>query len=558
MALSNKEKKKYLSDFEWYARKLLKIKTKKGEIVPLKMNAAQRIVHNRVKELRKNNIPVKLVILKARQQGISTYSEALIFHDTATRENRKSKIVAHDPDSTSSIFEMTKLFYDNLPASATPVKRYDSAKRLVFENPDDEERKVKPGLRSSLQVATANKKEQRGSTAQNFHASEVAFWPDAERLMLAALQEIPDHPDTTVILESTANGVGGYFYNMYWAAKRGENDFEAIFLPWHLFPEYSRKAPDDFKPTQEEEDLKEMYGLTNDQLNWRRWAIANKCGGDENKFKQEYPSSDREAFIVSGAPKFNMQNLNIYHDYCPKPRWVGNLDSENTAAKVKTPELNKHHKGHLRIYKWPNPKKTYVIGGDTAKGTPNSDYSVLQVLEKGSGDLCATLRGKINPTEFAYDAARLGYFYGGAHSCAFVGIEVNKGGITTNRVLQKDIMYPSLFMRRTVDRQSERGEYKLGFHTNNRTRAVVLDKLADWINEGEFALNDENTILECMTFVRDEKGKYQAQEGCHDDAVISLAIATYIFDYAVEPKQPKTQEEKLRDKLKQKKTSPNW
>jgi len=279
---------------------------------------------------------------------------------------------------------------------------------------------------------------------------------------------------------------------------------------------------------------------------------------DEIKFKQEYPSSDREAFIVSGTPKFNIENLSVYHTYCPKPKWVGDLTSANTAQDVKTPEMNRYDGGKLRIYKFPDPGKSYVIGGDTAKGTEHSDYSVLQVLEQDTGDLVATLRGKINPTEFAYDAARLGYFYAGMTRAAFLGVEVNKDGITTNNVLHKDIHYPNLFRRRTVDKTSEETEYKLGFHTNERTRPIILNKLANWINEGEFALNDEKTILECMTFVKDDHGRYEAQEGCHDDCVIALGIAIYIFDYAVKPQKPKTQEENLRESLKAKKSSQNW
>lgn len=551
------ELKKY-RDFEHYAPRYLKIRTKEGAVKPLKLNVAQKTVYEVIKRLKVAGKAVKLVILKARQQGISTLAEGVIFHDTSTREGRKAKIIAHDPESTASIFEMTKFYYDNLPEKFAPKKRYDNTRRLVFENPDDKTRKLDPGLRSSLQVSTANKNEVRGSTIQNFHGSEIAFWPDAERLMLAALQEVPDHSDTIIILESTANGVGGYFYNTYWAAKNGENDYEAIFLPWHIFPEYSRPVELEFVLTDSEQQIKDLYKLTDEQMAWRRWAIANKCGGDELRFKQEYPASDREAFIVSGSPKFNVENLAVYHDYCPKPKWVGDLVSENTPEDVKTPGLNKHTSGHLRIYKWPDPNKNYVIGGDTAKGTINSDYSVLQVLEKETGDLCATLRGKITPTDFAFDAARLGYFYGGASKAAFLAIEVNKDGITTNRILHTEIFYPNLFRRRTVDKTSEETEYKIGFHTNERTRPVILDELARWISEGEFALNDETTILECMTFVRHEDGKYEAQEGCNDDTVIALSIAIYIFSYSPPSPVPKTEEAKLRERLKPKKNQQNW
>jgi hypothetical protein len=546
-----------VEDFELYASQHLKIRTKRGEVRPLELNLPQKIVHKIVMDLRAAGKPVKLIILKARQQGISTYSEALIFHDTSLREGRKSRIIAHEPDSSNSIFDMTKLFYDELPPVLAPMRRYNNTKRLVFENPDPIARKTKPGLRSSIQVATASKKEVRGSTVQNLHCSEVAFWPDAEKLMLGALQEVPDHPDTTIILESTANGVGGYFHSTYWAAKRGENEYTAIFLPWHIFAEYARPVPDGFVLTNAEEELKKLYNLTDEQIAWRRWAIANKCGGSELKFRQEYPASDAEAFIVSGSPKFNVENLAVYQKHAPKPRWIGDLTSPDTAKGVRTPEMNKYERGTLKIYKWPDPKKNYVIGSDTAKGTVNSDWSVGQVLEEGTGDLCATLRGKIKPTELAYALARLGYFYGGASKAALLAVEINKDGITTVTELHKTIKYPNLFRRRTTDQTSEQTEYKLGFHTNDRTRPIILNKLDSWINEGEFSFNDETSIIECMTFVKDENGKYQAQEGCHDDCVIALAVAVYVFDYAPAAPKEKTDHEKLKEKL-QSKNQEGW
>lgn len=501
---------------------------------------------------------VKLVILKARQQGISTLAEGLIFHDTATRKHRKSKIVAHDPDSTASIFGMTKFFYDNLPEGFDSLKRYDNTKRLVFENPDENARKETPGLDSILEVSTASKVEARGQTVHNLHASEVAFWNNAEDLMIAAMQEIPDHADTMVILESTANGVGGYFYDMYWNAKNGKNDFEAIFLPWYIFPEYSRKLEPGFIITQEEQQLKDTLNLIDEQINWRRWCIANKCNGDELKFRQEYPSTDREAFIVSGTPRFNTLNLSIYHDNIPQPKYVGELVSEDTPEAVKTPEIHAFERGRLKIYQWPKIEHSYVIGGDTAKGTEWSDYSCLQVLDKHTGDQVAIWHGKIDPTKLAYLAARLGYFYRGGQKCALIGIEVNKDGITTNKVLHSEIAYPKLYRRRTVDRTTEKNEMKLGFHTNERSRELILNKLARWINEGEFALVDETTIMECMTFVYDENGKCQAQDGTFDDTVISLAIAIHLFDYNVKIEPPKTDIEKLRIGMKQKKLQVNW
>lgn len=545
-----------LEDAELYAAEFLKIKDKRGDTVPLIYNPVQKRVFDEIKKLKASGKPVKLIILKARQQGISTQTEGLIFHDTVTRENRNSLIMAHDPDSTRNIFEMNKLFYDELDADIRPEKRYDNTTRLVFDNPDSKSREREPGLRSQITIATANKKAVgRGVTLHNFHGSEVAFWNDAADTMLAVNQAIPSHEDIIVVLESTANGVGGYFFDTYWKAVKKENDYVPIFLPWFEFPEYSRPLDSDFILTDSERNIKKLHNLTNEQVNWRRWAIANKCDGDEMKFCQEYPSNDMEAFITSGSPKFDMANLKLYYDNMRPPIFRGNLQSE--ADSISSPVLAKSENGPLRIYELPNPDHAYVIGGDVAKGTQYSDFSSLTVLDKNTGDVVAVWYGKIDPTEFAYMAARLGYFYKGNRRAAFLGVEVNKDGQTTNRVLYREIRYPNLYRRRNLGVKNEKQEQRIGFHTNDRSRPIIINKLARWITEGEMALNDATTISECMTFVIID-GKPQAQEGCHDDSVISLAIAVFLYEYVPEKSKEKTEAENRIKMLQSKRMNPKW
>src|SRR5690606_37607220 len=154
-------------------------------------------------------------------------------------------------------------------------------------------------------------------------ASEVAFFPDAKTTMLGLLQAVPDQPNTLVVLESTANGVGDWFHEMWQKAEKGENEFTPIFLPWFIQPEYTRPFRTEAEREQfiqeveathvdangetvytYEKQLMEKHDLTYEQLNWRRWTIANKCQGDEILFMQEYPSTPEEAFISSGRPVF--------------------------------------------------------------------------------------------------------------------------------------------------------------------------------------------------------------------------------------------------------------
>jgi hypothetical protein len=140
-----------------FIERCLSIKTKNQQTVLLHLNTAQSMIYNRIKKLRALGKPIRMIILKARQEGVSTLCEALIFERTARFENTNSLIVAHEPESTDAIFAMSKLFYDLLPTWAKPMRRYDNKKQMVFENPEEKTRSADPGLRSRMVIATADK-----------------------------------------------------------------------------------------------------------------------------------------------------------------------------------------------------------------------------------------------------------------------------------------------------------------------------------------------------------------------------------------------------------------
>ncbi len=216
-----------------YIEHALYIKTKDQQIKPLWMNDAQQIIYGKIQTLGKDGKPIRIIILKARQEGVSTLCEAILFEKAARHENVNSLIIAHEPESTEEIFAMSKRFYDMLPEWMKPMRRYDNKKQMVFENPNEKARGNLPGKRSRMIIATADKARiGRGMTLHCFHGSEVAFWKKAKELMLSVMQAIPDLPNTMVFLESTANGFGGdgeYFYNIVQDSIAGKNDFELIF-----------------------------------------------------------------------------------------------------------------------------------------------------------------------------------------------------------------------------------------------------------------------------------------------------------------------------------------
>ena len=140
--MTNKEKlfyKKLKEDREWYFKNFLKIRNKKAQLVPFSVNHAQSIVLEKIKYCEENKILKRFIVLKARQMGLSTLFEAIIFHDTANNELKNSLIIAHEENASTSLFNMSKLFYENIPEVIRPMKKYANGKILSFENPTNDE-----------------------------------------------------------------------------------------------------------------------------------------------------------------------------------------------------------------------------------------------------------------------------------------------------------------------------------------------------------------------------------------------------------------------------------
>lgn len=528
------------NDRKWYIENFLKIRNKQAKLVPFQYNAAQEIFESIIA---KNTAEGKLhryIVLKARQMGLSTFTEGLIFHGTATEEYINSLIIAHEDKATQNLFNMSKLFYDELPMSLQPMKKYSNEKALVFENPssDPEEKQANPGLRSKITVATAGTAEAgRSGTYHKVHVSEIAFFPNPKNTMTALLQCVPDEPNTFVCMESTANGVGGYFYDMWNDAVAGKNDFTPIFLPWFTEPSYSRE----FRTEEEREELMyeidyvyrdasgkvirtdeailmEEHDLTYEQMNWRKWTIANKCGGDLEMFKQEYPSSPQEAFIASGRPRFDLKAVKEMELAHREPvAYDVEKNNKNGWRLIPNP------KSSFKIYLEPREGETYVLGADVAEGLLHGDYSTAIVLDR-SLQVVATYRGHIDPDLFGKELVKIGWLY----NEAYLAVESNNHGLTTLKaILNED--YHNLFYTKTYDRVNDEISKKLGWATNVRTKPMAIDKLAEYVRERYLALWDLPTIMEMYSYVIDEKGRTNAQQGKHDDMIMALAIALQAY-----------------------------
>ena len=516
-----------IRDPEIYIPKFLYIKTKDSKVELIQLNEPQLACLRKIKELRQANKPVRLIILKARQMGFSTVTEAEIFHDTTTKKNRNSLIVAHVDDSSSKLFGMSKLFFDMLDPRLRPMHKANNAKMLLFENPTNspEEKKENAGLRSAIRVTTAESPEAaRSSTYQNVHCSEVAFWRKPEEAMLSILQTVPNTPDTMVIVESTANGVGGYFYEMWNKAMAGENDFVPLFFGWNEMSNYRLPPAPEFERSEEEQEMAELYELDDEQLMWRRWCIANNCGGDIDKFRQEYPINADEAFTTSGRPAFDAQMIYARKKYlaADKDRFMVVGDLMLTEGKV---QVREHRKGCLKIYKPPIEGHEYLIAADVAEGVAGGDSSTAQVFDRTTHENVATWKGLVPPDLFGSETL---WWLARLYKRALVAPEENNHGLTTIIALRG--VYNNIYRRQTVDKISNKSIEKHGFKTTTLTRPILVNKTAKFIREGVGRINDMDTLDEMLWFAYDDSGKAQAVQGKHDDLVMAFGIGVTVLE----------------------------
>ena len=533
-----------------YIESCLKIKTKSGTVVPFRLNDAQRKLYAVAKRQQDAGKPVRLIILKARQLGFSTLTEGLIFHACATRRNVNALIVAHREDATANLFRMSKLFYDELPAPVKPMLRASNAQELVFENPSKlrSEREARPGLRSRIRCATAGGRGiGRSDTLQCVHLSEYAFWPDGAdgkaSTLAGILQAVPSMPGTMVVIESTANGFED-FKERWDAAVAGENDFEPVFFAWFENPEYAMPVVPGTEWTPEERELRDAYQLSDEQLQWRRWCIANNCGGSLDMFRQEYPASPGEAFLHSGTGVFDNEQIVLRMERLPSPAGRGEFtDGEWTESEV----------GAITLYELPEEGVPYVLGGDTAG--EGSDYFTAIVINNATGRIAAVLRRQYSEPEYVRQIYALGRYY----NDALVAIETN---FSTYPVMKlQELEYPNQYAREREDTYTRQMKKSYGFRTDKQSRPRAIANLVDVFSTHPEWFTDRELLEEMLVFCYNEDHRPEALAGKHDDLVMGAAI-TYAVRHQqrmtvlTEPEKPR---EKLIDQMKrQRRTKRVW
>src|SRR5215467_1823713 len=508
----------------------LSIKTKIPDIRPLDLNYidpkhgdlgwAQRPFIREIERQYNSGLPVRIITLKARQLGISTATEAVLFLWCFLFEGTNGLVLSHEDPAAQELFQMTKLYWETWPHRGLYTQRYSTRKQLYWAE-----------TRSQLRVATAkNEQSGRGSTIQALHASEVAYWQDPANLWSGLDQTVSQHHGSIVVLESTANGVGNWFYDMWQAAEEGSIDYKPMFFPWYRHPEYHFDTPINTKleldaeerqllriMESEDYDTEFVYG----SIAWRQWKILNSFNGDVEQFMEEYPSTPEEAFITSGKPIFSPHRLKECYEERKGLRGYCHRDPSGYVRFV--PDVS----GNLTLYKRPNrdgrPDR-YFVSGDPSESIAG-DRACIQVINRGNWEQVAVWHGRISPVNFADEMMLIGDLFNHAMLCP----EVEGGGqATMARILS--VGYNNVWLHKTPDRL--RGSFNVfGWSTNYQRKQWCIGFLQRLIYDNSLTLHDRTTYNQLRNYVQRDDGSWGNSDNIsHDDAVMALAIAVTASD----------------------------
>lgn len=570
-----------------WCEQLAKIVDKQRQLVPLIFNAGQAALDSALRIQRLEGKPERVISLKARQTGNSTYSQARAIQQTTLRRFQAALVIAHDKETSKKLFRIGERIYDNLPP--IPEVRPDriSHRKGLFLHFSDEEEGGFPD--STYLVDTAGERESgRGGTYTLLHGSEVAFWPDIEAKLTALGESIPDEAGTFINLESTANGANA-FKDLWTDAVEGRSDFIPFFWPWWKQPEYTLPFANDAEREAFEREVGtgpygddepgylnpglldtitgEHVPLTIEQLHWRRRKIASPSyGGRLDRFKQEMPATPSEAFISSGRQVFEPSLVQVIVDATdltdpriPTSEYPGPEVGQFKAAskkKVATrtgpqeipasaiwipkSELTLADDANWRL--WLDapeitdgvPTGQFVLAADisgevTEKDGWSSDepaWDTIQIIGHESRLQVAEWRGRLDSDLLAEQI-----FLACLHfNKPWAAPESTGYGGAVVRRLFMDYKYPFVYKRKSHGTSQEGQLDRLGFSTDRATKPLLDSNFTEAIRDGTHGIRSRALALELTTYIRDARGRTRPEKGKFSDLLMAYSIAQFVAD----------------------------
>jgi hypothetical protein len=431
----------------------------------------------------------RILCLKARQLGITTVTTLALTHEALFCPHEFNVLtMTHEAEAMGRVNSMIRHAVDHLPGPLRPQFTADNMRSLGFKHNGSHMRQLMAGGRS----------QGRAFTYQAVHATEMGLWPrgssaregnsvDEEtwNSVMATL-----HGDSRIIIESTAHGPAGVFAKMCRVAQESD-DWAFLFFPWFNDPTYMRAVPYDFELKDDEAEMMKLHNLTLEQISWRRFKLEDQ-GYSLRQFRQEYPSTPEDPFLVSEGMWFDTDGLNDLLALLPKDAWKS--------------------KEGWRWFKQPNRQDKYFVGVDPSGGV-GGDQGVIQIINDRLDQIAIYASRHTAPSELGREAAKAAAKCGGAT----VLIERNnKNGQACLEAAQR--------AGARIWKQNGKTWFT-GTWSNKSTKTMLYDHARDLINNGMVILRDPMTIQELITIREKPDGNIEADGEFSDDRADALCLA---------------------------------
>ncbi|MDE6090532.1 MAG: hypothetical protein K2G41_07495 [Duncaniella sp.] len=529
---------RFKHDFPFWAVTCVVINDKiTARDIPFRLNRPQRRLVSLLERERRAGRPLRLIMLKARQWGGSTliqiyFAWIQIIHC----RNWNSLICAHVKDTAATIRGMyTKLL------TRYPEEYWEEETRPEFR-PFERMTNTRfiPGRECKVTVCSSeNQESTRGQDCALAHLSEVAFWKDSPLhnpadLLRSVTSGIASKPLSFIAMESTANGVGNFFHREWLRASRpGGSDKLPFFVPWHEIgmnrteitdPDALWESMDDY-----ERSLWSLHGCTLEAI---KWYHDKRLGfPDHRSMMAEYPTTPDEAFASTARSVFASTDVEALRASCMIAAERGEVIASACGDAGLTGDARFQPSADGLCEMWCRPRRggDYIACVDIGGRTREADFSVICVMDRhsDSGDapeVVAQWRGHIDHDLLARKAAAIGRFY----NDALLVIESNSWESSSEghgRYLldMLSAIYPNLYHR-----PSGQGGEAAGFHTNVRTKAAIVANLVAYVRDRGYVERSTAACDELLQYESLPDGSYAASRGCHDDMLMTRAIALYI------------------------------
>ena len=534
-----KEKLRLREDFEYWCARCVIIKDKMhSRNVPFVLNRPQRRLLAVMEGQRSAGQPVRVILLKARQWGGSTLVQMYMAWMQLVRHTGwNSLICGHLHVTSKGIKQMYNLMLRKYPRALL-----DGEERLRFTKLEGQPNVQQIESRECLVITSSARSEDavRGYDIAMAHLSEVAFWQDSlmhspDDVVRSVCGSVALKPETVVVLESTANGVGDYFHNEWLRATMGQSDKAPVFVPWNEIEMYS-KPVDNAQALWAEMDEYERTlwdnGCTLEQVNWYHHKRKEYRG--QHSMMAEFPSNPSEAFITTGSNPFVPEDLDRLEEGCSRPPvFTGDIQGDGLIGEAAKSNIHlvKDPGQLLKVWELPMTntavKVKYQTVVDVGGRSAGSDYSVIAVWRVGDearkSAIVAQWRGHIDHDLLAWKAMQLSVFYNNALLVVESNTLTNeaaRAGLSDYILEEVKQVYKFLYLR---DGQ------KLGFHTNVKTKGMAIAYLIAAVRDGRYEERDVEAVNEMRDY-EDHNGKYSSRPGKHDDILMTRAIGLYVLN----------------------------